>query len=187
VSSRFAVGLLLVALSLGVDTRASIAQELCVVCTAPDAVYRCRSEGVNLRDGDPRIGLLCITEIANADGHASCSVRRQQTTECEGTLRTVTASSPPPSLPGNFVSEPAPAAGGPQPKKGNEPPGTVAELAERTASSSKEELNKATGAVGDAAKSATDAVGTAVKKTGGAVSDAAKKSWRCLSSLFSDC
>jgi hypothetical protein len=150
------------------------AQGICVVCNGPDAVYRCQPEaGISLRPGDTRLNLLCITEIARADGHASCSVRRQQTGNCEGQLRTVAIASSPLTPPLASAPEPAP---GQAPADAKGPPDTVAELAKRTAQSSKDQIDKATGAVGDAAK-----------KTGTVVGDAAKKSWRCLTSLFSDC
>ena len=149
------------------------AQGICVVCNGPDAVYRCQPDAsVTLRPGDARLNLLCITEIARADGHASCGVLRQQASSCDGLLRTVTISAAPP--PAGGLAEPQPADV--TRESSSEPPDTVAELAKRTANSSKDQLDKATGAVGDVAK-----------KTGGAVGDAAKMSWRCLSSLFKDC
>jgi hypothetical protein len=150
----------------------SHANGVCVTCTAPDAVYRCEAEGTPLKPSDARLGIACITEIARRDGHQSCSVDRRKTA-CEGQLRTISAT-------GHLLAEPPPreavALPGPSEPERKGPPDTVAELAKRTAESSKQQLEKATDTVGDVAK-----------KTGGAVSNAAKKSWRCVTSLFSDC
>jgi hypothetical protein len=170
---------LLAAVIIGVVGLSSpvAAQAVCVICSEPDAVYNCQLEnGSSLRAGDPRLNLLCITELARAGNHASCSARRQQSGPCEGQVRTV-AIGPAPQL-----APSAAADGGPQPVEANlerrkaEPPETVEELAKRTANSSKEQLVKATESVGEVAK-----------KTTGAVEDAARKSWDCLSSLFKKC
>ena len=162
------------------------AQAVCVVCNGPDVVYRCQPEGVNLRSGDPRLGLLCITELARAGNHASCSVRRQQqAATCDGPLRTVTISDSPPIAPQPPQQQAIEGTEDGGKRKG--PPETVAELAKRTASSSKEQLQNATDLVGDAAKKTGSVVGDAAQKTGSAVGNAAKKSWRCFSLLFKDC
>jgi hypothetical protein len=74
------------------------------------------------------------------------------------------------------------------------PPKTVEELAKQSLKSSKENLDAAGSAVGNTAKSAGQTVSNAAKKTGeqigkvgSAVGSAAKTTWKCLSSLFSDC
>ena len=177
-------GVVLVA-ALACITTPAQAQGVCVICNEPEAVYRCQpdaSAGGGLRVGDARLNLLCITELARAGGHASCSVRRQQTGNCDGLPRTVVIA-PAPEVP---IAGSGEAATPPPPGKRG-PPDTVAEMAKRTADSSKEQLDKATGAVGNVAKKTGDAVGDAAKKTGNLVGDAAKKSWNCLASLFKDC
>jgi len=63
------------------------------------------------------------------------------------------------------------------------PPKTVEELAKRTAKSSKEGLQDAGDAVAGAAKKTGETIGEA----GSAIGNAAKSTWRCMSSLFSDC
>lgn len=170
------------ALLLGASDLAR-AEPVCVVCSGPDAVYRCQAGNSALKAGDARLGLACITEIARRDGHQSCSVNRRLT-NCEGPERTISLTSATPAaetLPAAAPAPPAPA------KSEQEPPDTVAELAKRTAESSKQQLDKATDAVGDAAKKTGGVVSDVARKTGGAVGDMAKKSWRCLSSLFSEC
>ncbi len=162
---------------------AAAAQTVCVICSEPEAVYRCQADTNFARPGDTRLNLLCITEIAHAGQHASCSVRRQQGGTCDGPLRTVAIVPPPAGPPPQTL---APTGGGaslpadgqlPQDKPPRQgPPATMEELAKRTAAQSQEQLEAATGAVGTAAKKTTNAVG-----------NAASKSWKCLSSLFKDC
>lgn len=184
---RAAVGLVLAALVLQPQPATAQAPTLCVVCTEPDAVYRCQADPNYPRPAENRLNLLCITEIAHAGQHGSCGVRRTQSS-CEGPLKTVAIVPPsggapapqpiaapvprPASIPAVPSAQPPPDAK-PAPSG---PPETVEELAKRTAAQSKEQLEAATGAVGSVAK-----------KTTGAVGDAAAKSWKCLSSLFKDC
>lgn len=63
------------------------------------------------------------------------------------------------------------------------PPKTVEELAKRTAKSSKKGLEDAGDAVVGVAKKTGEKLGEA----GDAIGGAAKSTWRCLTSLFSDC
>lgn len=167
-----------VAVLVAAGSPAALAQSLCVVCTGPEATYRCQPEQGPAQPGDVRLGLMCITEIANRDGHQSCSIQRS-VTSCAGELRTV-AVAPGPAIQVAPAANQPPIPGNPPPPRAevdkSGPPDTMAELAKRTATDGKQQLDKATDAVGDAAKKTGDAVGTA-----------AKKSWRCLSSLFKDC
>jgi len=53
------------------------AQEYCVTCTGPDALYRCIIGGdVAPAARNDRGQLLCIKELAKSGQHASCSVDR---------------------------------------------------------------------------------------------------------------
>lgn len=182
-----AAGLWPAALALQSATAAAQAPTLCVVCTEPDATYRCQADPNFPRPAENRLNLLCITEIAHAGQHGSCSVRRTQSA-CEGPLKMVAIvpppaaapTPPPPAIaPPRAASIPAIPASQPPPETkaaASGPPDTVEELAKRSAAQTKEQLEAATGAVGNVAK-----------KTTGAVGDAASKSWKCLSSLFKDC
>jgi hypothetical protein len=182
----------------GLAVQAS-AQEYCVTCTGPDAKYRCAIGG----DATPaartsRGQLLCITELARTGHHASCSVGRTAEAPCEGEPRTVmfpsAADGAPPLLmrpqPGIIGAQPGPAepqpattgaqdstaAGQPAEPAAEAPPKTVEELAKQTVQASGNGLKKAGEAVGDTAKSTGQAVGNAISK-----------SWKCMTSLFSDC
>ncbi len=60
------------------------AADFCVTCAGPEAHYACAFDGVAAGAEDPRLKLLCITELAKAGGHATCSVDRKQLTPCPG-------------------------------------------------------------------------------------------------------
>ncbi len=59
------------------------AAELCVACTGPDARYACVIDGAG-EAPDSRLTLYCMTELAKAGGHASCSVERAKSAPCQG-------------------------------------------------------------------------------------------------------
>jgi hypothetical protein len=172
----------------GLASEAS-AQEYCVTCTAPPAIYRCTIANEAGTAAPPSRGqLLCITELAKTGNHASCSVGRTAAEPCLGEPRTVMFTSaaeaelPPiggqqpgpaePESPALADGEPPPADEAPA----DAPPQTVEELAKQTVEASGKGLKKAGEAVSDGAKSTGEAVGNAVSKT-----------WKCMTSLFSDC
>ncbi len=188
---RISAALLLAACGLVLPASA---QEYCVTCSGPDAKYRCIIEGnASAAARSSRGQLLCITELAKSGNHESCSVGRTTGEPCKGEPRTVMFTSaaeaalpplgetPPSSTPPETES-PALAAGQPAPPEAptaaptNAPPQTVEELAKQTVAASGKGLKKAGEAVTDTAKSTGSAVGNAVSKT-----------WKCMTSLFSDC
>jgi hypothetical protein len=158
---------------------AAAAQDYCVTCTGPDAKYHCVVGGdASISARTSRGQMLCITQLAQSGGHASCSVSRTTTEPCEGQVKTVMfpAGEPgtqpvtetlPPVTPEALPpgAPPAPAQGTPPPAAPQQAPSTVGEFAEKTA--------KDTGA--------------GLKKAGDAVGQAASKTWKCLSSFFGDC
>jgi hypothetical protein len=175
----------LAALALGGLVMHAAAQEYCVTCNGPDAVYRCvLSAPPGLTPPTSRAQLLCITELARGGGHASCSVRRTPGEQCVGEARTVLFPSagpdqlpieagqplPPPVETGTNAEgplSPEPTAPDAEPS-----PSTAAKIAKDAVDASNAGLKKAGEAVSNTAESA----GNAVKKT-----------WDCFSSLFSDC
>lgn len=70
-----------------------------------------------------------------------------------------------------------------EPEQPSGPPKTVEELAKQTAKSSEKGLKDAGEAVAGAAKKTGETIGEA----GSAIGKAAKSTWKCLSTLFSDC
>src|SRR5688572_29672822 len=104
------------------------AQEYCVACSGPNAVYRCVIDGAQPRGGQP-LQMLCVTAMAKQGGHASCSGTRGTVFECDGAVKRVpwaplgAESSHEPAQP--TIAQPA---GKPQPPVGpapDAPPQTV--------------------------------------------------------------
>lgn len=185
------------------------AAELCVKCTGPDASYACVIDGMSSATVDTVPKLYCITALAKAGAHASCSIDRTMTAPCPGERKEL----PVPAMledagsqdqPQHAATEPAVGqaapAGAPaspeeaghdmpppdQPKEAvaNEPPPkTVQEMVEKSAKSAGAGLSDTQKSAGEAAKSASTALG----KAGEAIGGAAKNSWKCLASFFSNC
>jgi hypothetical protein len=150
------------------------AQEACVLCTGPQATYRCTVEKSDKLAGLGAIGEkalqhVCAKELARQGGHATCSARRDLSgAACNGVPAEIplasllegpatTAAAAPPAPVPTAPTQPAEAK--------TEPPRTVEELAKRASAKSKQQL-----------KEVGDSVGTAANRT-----------WTCLSSLFQRC
>lgn len=159
------------------------AGELCVICTGPDASYRCQVEGIaRSASTGTQAQLLCIAELAKSGGHEICGVARRPSGPCDGVLTVVrpelAGDEGLAGLSGAGVEEPSdrsgrapgPDAAAPPPEP--EPPPTVAA-----------ELKKAGKAAGETAEKA----GENLKGAGSAVGSAAQKTWDCVTSLFGDC
>lgn len=188
------------------SSTSSMARDLCVTCQEPFAVYRCAFDGNSpFHITAPGASLVCARELAQRGGHARCGVQRNSFASCEGELVVITPpgddlmpQTPPAGAAGTLDSEGLPAASDatgenataedtalveelePEPKG---PPKTVEELAKRTAKSTKQGLQDA----GDAVAGATRKTGEKIGEAGSAIGGAAKSTWRCLSTLFTDC
>lgn len=189
---------------------AANATELCVKCSAPEASYACVVNGTSNATIDTVAKLYCITTLAKAGAHESCSVDRTVTAPCPGERREL----PVPAALDSQETEDQPQTDTPpglaKPNQGaaattpeeSHTPGTLANPAEAPHDQSngapaneqppktvQEMVEKSTGlsdtqkSAGEAAKSASTALG----KAGAAVGGAAKSSWKCLSSFFTNC
>lgn len=182
--------------------------ELCVKCTGPDASYAC-VVGDNANPTlDTVAKFYCITTLAKAGSHASCSIDRSMNPPCRGerrelpipaflddsdgsqshdaapaqnhtSLDTREAITSPPSSAASTELNAQPA----HPPQNDQPPKTVQEMMEKSGLSAGDGLSQTQKTAGAAAKSAS----TALEKAGSAVGGAAKSSWKCLSSFFSNC
>ncbi len=181
----------------------AVAQEYCVTCSGPEASYRCLIGGevpaaVRASSGQ----FLCITELAKAGGHASCSAARGQASPCAGETRTVMYSladpagplapgaPPPATAPAAGLSTPPPAAGLPPIPERELAPVPLPPVDQQTQAPSP--VPAETGTAPAAPKPSVvedlaNKTGKAVSDTGKAVGDAAKKSWDCVASLFGNC
>ena len=170
-------------LALTIGTPA-VAQEACVVCAGPDAVYRCTVEKSDKlarfgSAGDKALQHVCAKEMARQGSHERCSVRRDTVgATCDGVPRVLTLASiieavtaPPPTVvspapPGGPVAPPPVAPIAAKPADANPPPPrTVQELAERTGESSKQQM----------------------KDAGDSFNESAKRTWKCITTLFQKC
>jgi hypothetical protein len=166
-SSRW-IGLVLGLGCGGVIAQAE-AQEFCVACTEPNAVYRCVIEGARPGGRQP-LQLLCAVAMTKAGGHGACGVRTGTVFECDGPVRRV------PWTAYNAAAVPAPDPAPAAAKDANEPPRTVEEAIKRANEKTAEQLRE----TNEKMKNQAQALGQGL-------SDATRKTWRCLSSLFTRC
>jgi hypothetical protein len=158
------------------------AQEYCVSCTGPNAVYRCVIDGAQPGGNQP-LQVLCITTMAKQGGHATCGIKRGTVFDCDGPVKRIpwaTLNAPAqPAVPGKqSAAPPAPPATSAAESKPDpeEPPQTVLEMAKRANEKTAEQM-----------KQANENMKQQAKATGEAFAKATKKTWDCLSSLFTRC
>jgi hypothetical protein len=108
--------------------QSAAATEYCVVCAGPAATYRCQVEGAPAggRETDPRMQLLCISQLAKTGQHDNCSINRKPADPdagetCAGELRIIAApTSPPPGATPAGNADGAPGMPQPHPPLGVE-------------------------------------------------------------------
>jgi hypothetical protein len=150
---------------------AAQAQEYCVACADPNAIYRCVIDNAQ-PGGTTPLQMLCITAMAKAGNHATCAIKRGTVFDCTGPVKRVPWApvvgevAPPASAKSDATPETDP----------KEPPKTVEEMAGRANKKTAEDMKKA----GESVKQGAQSVGEGVSK-------ATQKTWECLSSLFSKC
>jgi hypothetical protein len=137
------------------------AQEYCVACVEPPAIYRCVIDGAQPGGRQP-LQTLCVTAMTKEGRHAGCSLKGGTVFDCNGPVKRVSwaaynalpAAAPPPVRKQEPIKQ-DPAA----------PPKTVEEMAKR----------------------AGDNTADQAKSFGQTVGDTGKKTWRCIASLFTRC
>jgi hypothetical protein len=142
------------------------AQEYCVACVEPAAVYRCQIANNGPAQTHP-LKLACISALAKDGKHASCSVKAVTVLDCDGPVKKVDVLGKPPAA-GAAPSATEPyviAAPKPPEPDPNAPPRTVEEALRRAAKST-----------GDSASQTSDTL-----------SKGAKKTWDCVTSFFKSC
>jgi hypothetical protein len=175
-ASSLCLGLLCCALAGKAD-----AQEYCVACTEPNAVYRCVIEGAQPGGNQP-LQVLCITTMAKQGGHATCGIKRGTVFDCDGPVKRIpwaALNAPPPPAPGRQSTvepTPPPAPSADEKPQTEEPPKTVLEMAKRANEKTAAQL-----------KQANENMKEQAKATGEAFAKATKKTWECVSSFFTRC
>jgi hypothetical protein len=81
---QFQLGTVVLTLLVSVTAQAT---ELCVKCTGPDASYACVVGDTSNPTLDSVSKFYCITSLAKAGSHASCSIDRNVTAPCPGERR----------------------------------------------------------------------------------------------------
>lgn len=187
-------GTLVAVFASALSATPALSAEFCVMCSAPDAIYRCAASREGVLVAPPGAQLTCIRELARQGGHKSCAITRQPATACDGRLLIVSVDENtqiPADHPINATepdtANPIPpdetAASEQEKPATSGEPRTVQELAEQTVESSKKGIESAGEVVVDTAKQ----TGGQIKNAGDYVATGAKNTWTCITSLFSDC
>lgn len=162
----FSLGAVCAASLMPVASPVRAAEQVCVVCTSPDAQYSCSLAPREAGQGDlglagARLKMRCIREIAESYGHQTCKVSDSPIATCPGTVHMVQGDAAPAAGP---AANPAP-RGGPRADRNDGPPKTVVDMTKRAAGETQEQL----------------------EKSGEVVERAARQTWRCVTSLFTKC
>ncbi len=154
----------------GAATVSAAAQEYCVACTEPAALYRCVVDGA--RPGAaPSLQVLCLTALAKEGAHGTCAVRRDiGVIDCTGVIKHVAVPAAP--VGAAVVAAPTAIANVPSPNDPMPEPKTVEELLKQAKAQSDRSWEKTSEQI----KANNDKVGTFFKK-----------SWGCVASLFTKC
>lgn len=159
----------IVVFAVAAGSGAAAAQEYCVACSEPTAVYRCVIENAQPGGAVP-LPTLCVNAMTKAGPHASCALKKGTVFDCHGPIKrvpwTAKAADTPAPLP-----PPKPAQTDPK-----EPPKTLEEMADRANKKSSQDLNKAGQTLKEGARELGDNLGRATKKT-----------YDCVVSFFSKC
>ena len=136
---------------------AASAQEFCVACNGPPAVYRCVIGDARQAQGQP-LQQFCTTTLVKEGGHADCGIRKGTVFDCDGPIKRIGG------------APPAPDKAAQQPQQPVEP------------GKAKPKEN-----VADTVRDLSRASGKQIEKTGEAAGGAAKSVWTCVTSLFKSC
>ncbi len=152
------------------------AQEYCVACTGPSAMYRCIIDGARPGGNQP-LQMLCVTAMAKEGPHAKCSVKGGTVFDCTGPVKRVPwAAYNQPAGKGTVQEAPKPQVAPAPANDPDQPPRTVEEMAKRANQKTAEQVKKA-----------NEDVQEKVETLGDKVGDTTKKTWRCIASLFTRC
>jgi len=152
------------------------AQEYCVACTGPSAMYRCIIEGARPGGSQP-LQKLCTIAMAKEGPHAACSLKGGTVFDCTGPVKRVSwAAYNEPAAKGTVQETSKPLVAPAPANDPDQPPRTVEEMAKRANQKTAEQLKKN-----------NEDVKEKVETFGDKVGDTTKKTWRCIASLFTRC
>lgn len=161
-------------------------QDYCVTCTNPAETYICRldAKGGNARGQQ----FVCIMNIAKDYQHDSCRASSEFAT-CEGALvRYEVVGSENPAATAEGRDQPV-SAGRSEPtrNKKNAEPETLVEFTNQTMGATKKELQNAGRKTSKVVKKTGKQIGELGNQVGDNIKKATSSTWKCLTSLFSDC
>lgn len=133
------------------------AQEFCVACNGPPAVYRCVIGDARQAQGQP-LQQFCTMTLAKDGGHADCGIRKGTVFDCDGPIKRIGVAAP-------------------APDKAAQPPQHTVEPGK-----AKPKEN-----VADTVRDLSRDTGKQIEKSGEAAKGAAKGVWNCVTSLFKSC
>lgn len=163
------------------------AQEYCVACSEPNAIYRCIIDGAQ-PGGGQSLQMLCITALAKQGGHATCGVKRGTVFDCDGAVKRIpwaalsAPQQPTPAAVPPWSGQPAPT---PRPETAAAPAAPPAADMPPPAATPAPEAPPQT--VLELAKRANEDTARQFKKAGDTVKEATRKTWDCVASLFTRC
>ncbi len=73
---------------LAMLTQAVSAQEFCVACSGPTAVYRCVIGDARQAQGQP-LQQFCTSTLTRQGGHAECGIRKGTVFDCDGPIKRI--------------------------------------------------------------------------------------------------
>lgn len=172
------------------------AQEYCVDCKSPDAVYRCVIEHAG-RPGVP-LKSQCMTAMAHHGKHGACSIKGGTVFDCNGPVVRIDARRPAPQQARSTPPPPPKSDATPSrtpPATTTTPPAAAAKRADQPTSPSAQPTiepppTKSDGTprtVEELAKQVTKSSGKTMEKAGDAIGDTARKTWNCIASVFKSC
>jgi hypothetical protein len=93
----------LLGLVFGAHSQAVSAQEFCVACSGPTAVYRCVIGDARQAQGQP-LQQFCTSTLTRQGGHAECGIRKGTVFDCDGPIKRI-GEAPPARDKGNQPSK----------------------------------------------------------------------------------
>jgi hypothetical protein len=178
-----------------------VAQEYCVACTGPNALYRCVLEEV--RPSGIPLKSLCVKTLAREGRHVTCSIRSGTVFDCDAPIKRIDAvsaaekirASPAPQSQQNTAPAPSPTVivtpGAPsevaQPAQVETTRPRPPEKPEHASSDGRKPPSGNPGTVEGLAKSISRSSKNSLNRAGEAIENTTRKTWNCLASFFKSC
>jgi hypothetical protein len=181
------VGILAVAaVGTGMMTVPALAQEYCVGCKGPKALYRCVLE--RSQPTDIPLKTICTATLARQGRHASCEIRSGTVFDCDAPIRRIDVKTAAEALskPYDPIEKTPPLAAGtdataPKPSlPPDQPPAPKHAAGETPPDAPKRPPALSWGGL-------TEGLTRTTRKTGEAITDGTRKTWNCVASLFKAC